>query len=237
MHYYKFHIGDYRRDTGHLSMLEHGIYRTLIDWHYLDEAPIPLETQSVMRRLRLGSGDEQSLANVLADFFEKTDEGYIQKRVLLDVQEYHGTVAKNQANGRHGGRPPKTQSVPSGLPKESQSNPNHKPVTNNHKPVTKINTAPEGVSQEVWDSFLTTRKALRAAVTPVAVKRIQTEADKAGWSLEDALAECCARGWRGFKADWVATSKPTNIEERKKAAISGLTRGLMGGTNNVRLIG
>lgn len=33
---------------------------------------------------------------------------------------------------------------------------------------------------------------------------IQAEASKAGWSLENALRECCSRGWTGFKADWVA---------------------------------
>ena len=37
MHYYKFNIADYRKDTGHLSTIEHGIYRQLIDWYYLDE--------------------------------------------------------------------------------------------------------------------------------------------------------------------------------------------------------
>ena len=32
---------------------------------------------------------------------------------------------------------------------------------------------------------------------------LQTEADKAGWTLEQALSECCLRGWQAFKADWV----------------------------------
>ena len=48
MHYYKFNIADYRKDTGHLSTIEHGIYRQLIDWYYLDEQPIPEETQVVI---------------------------------------------------------------------------------------------------------------------------------------------------------------------------------------------
>ena len=55
MHYYKFNIADYRKDTTHLSMLEHGIYRTLIDWYYLDEKPIPLDVEMVARRMRLST--------------------------------------------------------------------------------------------------------------------------------------------------------------------------------------
>ena len=73
MHYYQFNIGDYRADTAHLSIIEHGIYRQLIDWYYLDEKPIPKETQVVMRRLRLGSDEQHYLTNVLNDFFVLTD--------------------------------------------------------------------------------------------------------------------------------------------------------------------
>ena len=63
--------------------------------------------------------------------------------------------------------------------------------------------APEGVSQEVWDSFVKQRKASRAVITPVVINTIASEAKKAGWTLEKALQECAARGWRGFKAEWV----------------------------------
>ena len=47
------------------------------------------------------------------------------------------------------------------------------------------------------------RKAKRAPLTESALKLIKKEADKAGWPLEQALQECCARGWQSFKADWV----------------------------------
>ena len=64
-------------------------------------------------------------------------------------------------------------------------------------------SAPEGVTTEVWNSFLEQRKKARAVVTPTVIKRIEQEAEKAGWTLNDALAECAARGWRGFSAKWV----------------------------------
>ena len=127
MHYYKFNIADYRKDTGHLSTVEHGIYRQLIDWYYLDEKPIPIETQVVMRRLRLGSEHEAALRNVLADFFVKGKDGYKQGRIDLEINEYHSQADKNRTNGKLGGRPKKTQSVISGNPEESENNPNHKP--------------------------------------------------------------------------------------------------------------
>ena len=135
MHYYKFNIADYRKDTGHLSTIEHGIYRQLIDWYYLDEQPIPEENHMVIRRLRLGSDEVMFLQNVLSDFFVLGKKGYEHKRIEVEIKDYHEQVEKNKNNGKLGGRPKKTQSVISGLPDESQNNPNHKPLTTNHKPI------------------------------------------------------------------------------------------------------
>lgn len=71
------------------------------------------------------------------------------------------------------------------------------------KTETKTVQAPEGVSPEVWDSFVKQRKASRAVITESVLKTIKFEAEKAKWTMEQALAECAARGWRGFKAEWV----------------------------------
>ena len=76
---------------------------------------------------------------------------------------------------------------------------------------TSVVTKPVGVSESVWADFVAHRKAKKAALTETALKAIQREADKAWWSLEDALAEICARGWTGFKAAWVA-EKPQQTE-------------------------
>lgn len=80
------------------------------------------------------------------------------------------------------------------------------------KTETKTVQAPEGVSPEVWDSFVKQRKASRAVITESVLKTIKFEAEKANWTMEQALAECAARGWRGFKAEWVmAKANPADI--------------------------
>ncbi len=66
----------------------------------------------------------------------------------------------------------------------------------------------ESVSEQVLSDWMAHRKEKRAKVTATAVRGIQREADKAGVTLEAALAMCCARGWTGFKADWVNDSRP-----------------------------
>jgi len=136
MHYYKFNIADYRKDTQHLTVIEHYIYRELIDWYYLDEKLIPTETQSVIRRLRLVSENEPELKNVLNDFFIETRKGWKHARIDIELSKYHDKANINKANGSKGGRPKKTQSVNSANRNESEQNPNHKPLTINHKPIT-----------------------------------------------------------------------------------------------------
>ncbi len=71
---------------------------------------------------------------------------------------------------------------------------------------------PEGVSDSVWQEFKSLRKAKKAPITQRAIDAINSEAKKAGWTLEKALEECVVRGWQAFKADWVATkANPADI--------------------------
>ena len=83
--------------------------------------------------------------------------------------------------------------------------------TKKEKKTTAVAAPPEGVSQSLWGDFLALRKAKKAPMTNAALAGIMREADRAGWTLEKALTECCARGWQGFKAEWVAVQKPTDI--------------------------
>lgn len=65
---------------------------------------------------------------------------------------------------------------------------------------------PVNPSPEVWADYLQHRKAIKAPLTQTAVNRLGTEAHKAqaaGFSVDDFLAECMLRGWRGGKADWL----------------------------------
>ena len=81
---------------------------------------------------------------------------------------------------------------------------------------------PEGVSMSVWQDFKKHRKAKKSPITDTAMQAIQREADKAGWTLETALSEACARGWTGFKAEWVTDkqgSQPTTYANVMAGAI------------------
>lgn len=68
---------------------------------------------------------------------------------------------------------------------------------------------PEDVTPQTWRDFTAHRAKLKFPVSETALIGIRREAVKAGWTMEAALAECVTRGWRAFKADWVAEHKST----------------------------
>jgi len=137
MHYYQFNIADYRKDTQHLSPMEHYIYRELLDWYYLDERPIPKKTQLVLRRLRLVSENNQDLENVLQEFFVETENGWSHGRIEEEINKYRAKAETAKANGSKGGRPKKprkTQPVILANPEITGSKANQEPITINQEP-------------------------------------------------------------------------------------------------------
>lgn len=145
MNYYPFHIGDYRSDTSHLSLVEHGIYRQLIDWYYLDEHCIPAETNLVFRRLQARTDDEKAaVKTILDEFFRLTPEGYSHSRCDAEIAKYQSKAEVARSNGKSGGRPKKTDPVISGLPQGSGSKANQEPLTTNQEPPTIVDSVPIG---------------------------------------------------------------------------------------------
>lgn len=60
-----------------------------------------------------------------------------------------------------------------------------------------------GVSESVIADWISLRKTKKAPATKTAIDGLLRESEKAGWTLSDALAYSCERGWTGFKAEWV----------------------------------
>lgn len=131
MNYYSFHIGDYIKQTVHLTPMEDICYRRLLDMYYETELPIPTETDRVSRRLRL---DTELVDSVLKEFFTLTENGWENARCDGEINAYHVKADTARSNGKLGGRPKKTQSVSDRNPAESGSKANQEPRTKNQEP-------------------------------------------------------------------------------------------------------
>ena len=59
-----------------------------------------------------------------------------------------------------------------------------------------------GITGQLADDFIVLRKAKKAPITETALKGYQSEADKAGISICEAVAIAIKRNWHGFNASW-----------------------------------
>ena len=169
MIWYKFHLGDYITHTTHLSDAEDLAYRRLLDLYYMSEKPIPLNTESVSRKIRL---DLDITESVLGEFFEKTETGYFNHRCDAEIARYNKQVENNRSLGKRGGRPKKT---------ESKSNQNRKlTLTEEEK---EINTISSQATKSRFDDFW--------AVWPPSKRKVAKSACEAKWKRQalDPLAD------------------------------------------------
>jgi len=128
--WYKFHLGDYITHTTHLSDAEDLAYRRLLDLYYMSEKQIPLNTESVSRKIRI---DLDITESVLGEFFERTETGYFNHRCDAEIAKYQAQCNTNREVGKRGGRPKKTQSDT-----ESEPTVNPKKIQNKINTITSV---------------------------------------------------------------------------------------------------
>jgi uncharacterized protein YdaU (DUF1376 family) len=107
MHYYKHHIGDYARSTNHLSFIEHGIYRLLLDAYYESERPLEADLPKLMRRYRIRTAAEKrAFVSILDEFFTRTENGYEHTRCEREIRKANQVsgAARDAALERWGAR-------------------------------------------------------------------------------------------------------------------------------------
>jgi len=144
MNYYERYMGDYQRDTGHLSLAEHGVYAILLDTYYSAEKPLPPEIDRLYRLCRAMTKDEQAAVRMVVDeFFPLGDDG-LRHNFRADVEIAHARprIEAAKINGKKGGRRRKsdkeiTQQEPSGFPTGTQQEPSRNPAETQNEPTTK----------------------------------------------------------------------------------------------------
>ena len=149
MFYFKFHIGDYRRETSHLTLLEHGVYMSLMSTYYASEQPLPKDERQLLRLAGARTEEEkQAVIDVVNEFFIPTETHWVHSRIDFELREYQSKADVNRKNGKKGGRPKKNSPQkpnenPSGYDSlenktqtDSETKPNENPdETLTHKPI------------------------------------------------------------------------------------------------------
>lgn len=172
MHYYSHHVGDYNRDTAHLSIVEHGVYRLLMDSYYSTERQLPADKAMLCRIVRANSKAERDAVSSVASLFFHEHEGLLShNRIERELESYQ--AQREQASRAGKASAAKRISVTNGqrsfngrstdvelsLQQNVNGTPtNHKPLTSNHEPIasnhkSSTNSKSPAGFDEFWTSY------------------------------------------------------------------------------------
>lgn len=207
MKYYQHHIGDYIKDTAHLTVLEDGIYRRLIDLYYSRDGEIPEDVKQVARLIGARTEIEvQTTSNILNEFFKNKSGKWTHIRCDKEIAKSKAfiTDGKKGAEKRWGNRATRQEKNSPPMPTLM--------LTNNHKPITNINTGesappvleekPEEKKEESAPNFTDVRDQLAKGMTFKATRGIsrpwQEEAFRYAKELEIVLDNSQKGRWLKF---------------------------------------
>lgn len=215
MNYYERHIGDYLKDTSHLSLLEHGVYTRLLDVYYTREAPLPAD--QVARLIGARSKDErEAMAAVLGEFFTLVDGAYTQGRCDIEIARLQDKRAKASAsaNARWAGRQPQSErnadASPNAMRTHSEGNA-RAPVPRHQTPDTTL--VPKVQGGRSGDAVPSPSRGIRLPADWAPGPEHDAFAEGLGFRNGTVVAELekfrdywtSQPGEKGRKADWIAT--------------------------------
>ena len=101
MKHYPHHIGDFDRDTRHLSRIERSIYRDLMDLYYDTESQLTLDQPWICRKIIARSSEEvTSVEQVLNEFFTETPTGWYHARCEVEIEAYQANTSQRAQAGK-----------------------------------------------------------------------------------------------------------------------------------------
>ncbi len=222
MNFYKRHLGDYAKDAGHLTMLEHGAYTLLLDRYYTVEQPIA-NREEAYRFCRARTRDEKAAVDtVLREFFVYEGESFKNRRAEEEIAKASHQRTVNQEIGKRGGRPKQTESqTESVIEHKTESETESVPVRN-PTPDSRLQTP---------DSTTSERARARGTRLP---PDWSPDPDGLAFAEQQGLRNGRAQaelarfrdywtaqpGQKGVKADWTATWR----NWVRRAAESGATK-------------
>jgi uncharacterized protein YdaU (DUF1376 family) len=226
LNHFRFHIGDYMKDTSHLSLLEHGVYTRLIQVYYTREAPIP-EDQAA-RLIGARSQDERdALMVVLREFFHTENGNHKQARCQAEIDAWHLLSETQSKKGRDGaqkrwktakngschknhgsGYQKDSNGHDPAIEKNGRSIASQLPTPNSHKETPTPSRSkvvppadpPPGLDASAWDRWLEYRRGSGKPLKLASHQAAMNALAKHGADQSAVVDQSIANGWQGLFA-------------------------------------
>jgi uncharacterized protein YdaU (DUF1376 family) len=211
MNFFKLYIGDYQRDTAHLSVTEHGAYLLMLQHYYATEKPLPIG-KALHRMLRAqDKAEREAIDSVAAQFWRETVDGLVNDRADVEITKAGAQAETNRAiaQAREAKRKASRASNEQSTNRATNDQPNH-----NHSQTPDLNTpATAGASAQ----------AASVEVFPIherwaASPAFATQAKLLGLPVLDPSA--MASGLAEFVAYWIARPNEVRTQAEWENALA-----------------
>lgn len=222
MNFFKLYIGDYQRDTAHLSVTEHGAYLLMLQHYYATEKPLPVG-RALHRMLRAQDKHERDAIDVVAQrFWRTTDEGLVNDRADVEIVKASAQRETNSAIARTREAKRKTREMEHESCNEScdeastnratNDQPNQTPDTRHKPPLPPKGADDEGQTPSVPCPFETIVGLYHNILPELPAVRLMTEKRKRAmrkfwaWVLSSKRLDGTRRAESGDEAlEWLRT--------------------------------
>ncbi len=96
-----WYVGDYLKDTTHLTAEQHGAYNLLLMGAWVREGKLPDDDEQLMGIAKLTAEKWEKSKPVLQKFFKVKNGEWIQKRLMQEYQKALALQETNSNKGRH----------------------------------------------------------------------------------------------------------------------------------------
>ena len=99
MKFWPRYVGDFKKKTASLTLLEKGVYTELLDYYYANEEPLPADSTRIMAIVGARTAAEfKAVGTVLNMFFVKNGAGWENQRADEEIAKWHGKSKKAAAS-------------------------------------------------------------------------------------------------------------------------------------------
>jgi uncharacterized protein YdaU (DUF1376 family) len=177
--WYSFYPSDYSRDTGHLTLIEHGAYRVLMDHYYATVAPLPPDIERLLRLCRpQAPAEKDAVRFVLGAFFVAGEEGFRHPRIDAEIEKAAAVTAKCVFAGKLGAakrqRAAGMAAAPVPAQAAAQTQPSQSPLQPQKKNKSRSQKIEQGF-EEFWSAY-PRREAIRRFTMLPAIRRARARA-------------------------------------------------------------
>lgn len=102
--WYPFFVAEYRRDTYHLSPMEHHAYRTLIDeYMFVLRGPLPNDDAALAKIIGIPATEWDLVKERVRPFFKPKNDRLIHKRCEQELNRQKALSARYRERAKKGG--------------------------------------------------------------------------------------------------------------------------------------